>query len=137
MDILIDNSEIKVNLDKFINKELPQNLLDALERAGMIVENAAKRNAPVGTGELRNSITHAVDSASLACDIGSNLEYAPYVEIGTGIYSSKGNGRKTPWIYQDASGEWHKTIGMKPQPFLEPAASANTNKILECFEDIV
>ena len=137
MDISIDNSEVKINLDNFLNKGFSQYLLDGLDKAGYVVENAAKRKAPVGTGELRNSITHVLDSDAIACEIGTNLEYAPYVEIGTGIYSSKGTGRKTPWVYQDARGDWHRTVGMKPQPFLEPAAKDNSNKILECFEDLI
>ena len=35
----------------------------------------------VDTGRLRNSISHAVDGE--AAYIGSNVEYAPYVELGT------------------------------------------------------
>ena len=35
----------------------------------------------VRTGRLRNSITHATDQNSTC--IGTNVEYAPYVELGT------------------------------------------------------
>ena len=35
----------------------------------------------VDTGRLRNSISHAVDGE--AAYIGSNVEYAPYLELGT------------------------------------------------------
>lgn len=49
------------------------------------VETAAKRHAPVDTGRLRSSITHAVerDSRGLVGLVGTNVEYAPHVEFGT------------------------------------------------------
>ena len=34
------------------------------------------------TGRLRNSITHALDADGEAVYIGTNVEYAPYVELG-------------------------------------------------------
>jgi hypothetical protein len=49
--------------------------------------------------------------------VGSNVEYAPYVEFGTGIYADEG-GRQTPWRYQDDKGVWHITHGQKPVHFL-------------------
>ena len=111
MGISIDNSEVKINLDKFLNKGFKQCLLDGLDKAGYVVENAAKSKAPVGTGELRNSIMHVLDSDAIACDVGTNLEYAPYVEYGTGIWAVNGDGRQERWSYQDAEGNWHSTIG--------------------------
>ena len=62
-----------------------------LESIGLTAEGHAKKETPVDTGRLRNSISHATDDE--AAYIGTNVEYAPYVEFGTGIYSSLGNGR--------------------------------------------
>lgn len=53
----------------------------ALEESGLIVENAAKGLCPVDTGRLRNSITHSTNGNTET--IGSNVEYATYVEMGT------------------------------------------------------
>lgn len=55
-----------------------------------------------------------------AAIIGTDSEYGAYVELGTGIYA-EGGGRPTPWVYQDAKGNWHYTRGNKAQPFLKPA----------------
>ena len=55
----------------------------ALEEIGMAAEGCAKRACPVDTGNLRNSISHAVESGEDAVYIGTNVEYAPYVELGT------------------------------------------------------
>ena len=47
---------------------------------GMTAEGYAKKITPVDTGRLRNSISHAVTGD--AAYIGTNVEYAPYVELG-------------------------------------------------------
>ena len=78
---------------------------------------------PVDTGNLRNNITHVVDENGLTAYIGTNDKYAAYVELGTGIYAEGGGGRPTPWVYQDAKGNWHYTRGNKAQPFLKPAVA--------------
>ena len=61
-------------------------VLRALERCGSQAEGYAKDLAPVDTGKLRNSISHNVNDAEHAVYIGTNTEYAPYVELGTGKY---------------------------------------------------
>ena len=96
-------------------------VLRALERCGEQAEGYAKDLAPVDTGNLRNSISHKVDDGEPAVYIGSNTSYAPYVELATGIYAE--GGRPTPWVYQDANGNWHWTRGNKAQPFLKPAVA--------------
>ena len=54
---------------------------NALTAIGATAETYAKQETPVDTGRLRNSISHSVDGE--AAYIGSNVEYAPYVELGT------------------------------------------------------
>ena len=72
----------------------------ALEKCGLTAEGYAKKLCPVDTGNLRNSIAHAVDGGEPAAYVGTNSEYGPYVELGTGVYYP--GGRPTPWTYQDA-----------------------------------
>lgn len=55
----------------------------ALEEIGLAAERFAKAETPVDTGRLRNSITHVVSDGEDAVYIGTNVEYAPYVELGT------------------------------------------------------
>lgn len=125
------------NLDRLLKKL--ENLKtvsaeEAVNEACILVENDAKRRCPVDTGELRMSITHEIENVSetsITGAIGTNLSYAPYVEFGTGIFSSLGNGRQDRWSYQDAKGEWHSTIGQHPQPYLQPALEANRKDVKE------
>lgn len=117
MDVeFIDNSEE-------VKKAFQAAAVRALEKCGLTAEGYAKRLCPVDTGNLRNSISHRVDSGEKAVYIGTNTSYAPYVELGTGRYSTQGGGRPTPWVYQDENGNWHWTRGNPAQPFLKPAVS--------------
>lgn len=56
-----------------------------LERRAIRVQNVATQLCPVDTGRLRASIDHemGVDSIGVYADVGSNVEYARYVEEGT------------------------------------------------------
>ena len=57
-------------------------ILLALEAIGQEAEGYAKEDCPVDTGKLRNSIAHDVDEGEMAAYIGTNVEYAIYVEYG-------------------------------------------------------
>lgn len=106
---------------KEVSAAIEAAILRGLEKCGLVAEGYAKKLCPVDTGNLRNSITHVVDKEEPAVYIGTNSEYGPYVELGTGIYAEGGGGRPTPWVYQDAKGNWHYTRGNKAQPYLKPA----------------
>ena len=103
----------------------------SLEQACLTVERSAKQKAPKDTGALARSITSKVEG--LEGTVYSPLEYAPYVEYGTGLFAD--GGRQTPWSYQDGKGNWHTTSGQPPQPFLKPALDENREEILEIIKE--
>lgn len=109
----------------------------ALGKACAVVERAAKEKAPKDTGELRRSITSRIDASSgkLEGVIFTPLEYAPYVEYGTGLFAESGGRKDVPWNYQDDKGEWHRTSGQHPQPFMRPALNENREKILRILKE--
>lgn len=127
MKIKIEGLEAVItDLDEMTD---PVKLERSLGKACLLVERSAKQKAPKGNGALRNSITSRVSGNEGV--VFTPLEYAPYVEYGTGLFAESGNGRKdVPWVYQDDKGEWHSTSGMKPQPFMRPALLENREKIL-------
>ena len=125
--------EIRADNTQLYGKELQAAILRALEQIGQAAEGYAKDLCPVDTGNLRNSITHVVDEADEAVYIGSNTSYAPFVELGTGIYNPEG--RQTPWWYQDENGKWHWTRGAQAQPFLKPAATDHGQTYRNILED--
>lgn len=122
---IIDNSGL-------VKEELQAACLRALEKCGLVAEGYAKRLCPVDTGNLRNSITHQVDEGEPAVYIGTNSEYAAYVELGTGKYYP--GGRQTPWMYQDAKGNWHLTHGQRAQPYLKPAVADHVREYRAIIE---
>lgn len=126
---IINLDKLKLKLENLANLDVSK----ALNRACLVVENEAKRLCPVDTGDLRSSITHEVHND--VGIVGTNKEYAPYVEFGTGIFAVEGNGRNTPWSYQDDKGEWHTTVGQKPQPFLETAIQTKKKLVIKVFND--
>ena len=118
---------------KEVLESMQQAAIRALEKCGLTAEGYAKKLCPVDTGNLRNSITHTVDEEEPSAYIGTNNEYAAYVELGTGKYVS--GGRPTPWVYQDEKGNWHRTHGQKAQPYLKPAVSDHANTYRKIIED--
>lgn len=125
-----------MNSDEVIS-ELDEKVAKSLEKIGQRCEGYAVANLTqfprVDTGMLRNSITHQVDGNDVY--IGTNVPYAIYVEMGTGIYAADGTGRKTPWVYKDSKGEWHITKGMRPSHFLKNAVQQHIDEYKQIIED--
>ncbi|MGM0228696.1 HK97 gp10 family phage protein [Enterococcus sp. AZ091] len=107
-----------------------------LFQACLLVEGQAVSLAAVQTARLRNSIDHFVDEDELIGYVGTNVEYAIYVEFGTGEFAENGNGRKGGWVYQDPSGEWFFTWGQEPQPYLRPAFRQKKSEIEALAKEI-
>lgn len=94
------------NIDQVLT-ELDSAVARALEACGMQAETFAKEKCPVDTGRLRGSITHAVDDDTAY--IGTNVEYAAYVECGT-------------------------SRNMDPRPYLRPAIENHTHVYMDIIE---
>lgn len=77
--------DIVVNTDntKAVQQGIEAAIAHALETIGLMAEGYAAHLCPVDTGNLRASITHEVDATEKVAYIGTNVEYAPYVELGT------------------------------------------------------
>lgn len=129
--------DVKVEgLDAILEKiEDIANGEDIIQRLGIacaLVERTAKELAPKDNGELRRSITSKVEGTQGI--VFTALEYAPYVEYGTGLFAEEAGRQDVPWCYQDDEGEWHSTSGQKPQPFMRPALNQNRAQILKILK---
>jgi len=62
-----------------------QPMVDAMRQATLVVMADARRRVPVDTGRLRASIVPEVEvhGHSVEGIVGSNVAYAPYMELGT------------------------------------------------------
>lgn len=94
-----------------------------------------KDNSRVDTGRMRNSVAHTVVKHDAY--IGTNVPYAVYHELGTGIYASQAGGRQTPWVYYDSKGKAHRTRGLYPIHFLKKAASEHSEEYKAIIEKIL
>ena len=94
---------------KEVSENIKSALLRGMEKCGLTAERFAKKLAPYDTGNLRNSITHEVDDGEPAVYIGTNVEYAPYVCLGT--------------------------IHMNAQPFLKPAVNDHKDEYRKILEN--
>lgn len=81
----------------------------ALTAAAVLVEGEAVLRCPVDTGNLRGSITHEVKADEAR--VGTNVEYAPYMEYGTSKQRS--------------------------QPYLRPALDENRQRIEKLMGEII
>ena len=114
-----------------------EKLKKQMGKACALVERSAKQNAPKGTGELRRAITSKVeaDADEVKGVVFSPLEYAPYIEYGTGLFAEEEGRADVPWCYQDDEGNWHSTSGQPPRPYLRPALNDNRERIKEILKD--
>lgn len=135
--------EIKIEgieelIERFEKIADPEKMKAALGKACALVERAAKEKAPKGIGDLKRSIESRVvhNGTELVGEVFTPLEYAPYVEFGTGLFAEGGNGRKdVPWNYKDDEGNWHSTSGMPPRPYMRPALNENREKIIRILKE--
>lgn len=126
---MLDNSTFSKSVEMAKDRIL-LGISKNMREACLHVERTAKQNCPKDLGILSASITSEVEQTytEIVGRVGSNVEYAPYVHNGTGIYAKDGNGRKKPWGYEVKAGKYkgfHWTHGQKPQPFLENAKLSN------------
>lgn len=132
-------NDVLANLENAIDKiKVCESV--AIDRGCQVIENKAKELCPVDDGILRASITHKVQESSVGTitgTVGTGVEYAPYVHQGTGLFAVNGDGRKEPWVYKDAKGQFHKTIGQKPQPFLLDASIGEMDAVIRQISEVM
>lgn len=116
-----------------VKKALHDKGVTFLDEAKASLVSQTQRNTPVKSGDLKRSFGNDsyVDETNLIAYIGSTLQYAIWVELGTGEYAVNGDGRKGGWLYKDDDGKLHFTRGMKPKRMLYRAYQVKKKSIQE------
>lgn len=157
IDEVMDGLNKRIGIDKVAAN---------MKKACALVERAAKEKAPKGDGDLRRSISSKVEveGEEVKGVVFSNLEYAPYVEYGTGLYREE-NPQAGYWVYvkgSEGSGNYSGkrytleeakwivarmkeegldavyTQGRHPHPYLRPALYENRlNVIMKLQEGLL
>ena len=112
------------NSDKVL-KATNEQIMAALEAIGLKCEGYAKKLCPVDTGRLRNSITHEARPSEKAVYIGTNVEYAVYVEMGH--FQEVGR-------YVPAIGARLVSPYVAGKPYIKPAATQHTDEYKKIAE---
>lgn len=94
-----------------VTEEVLDETRDLVKETAYNIETDAKFLAPVDTGRLRSSITTDIEKDGLAAEIGTNVEYAEWVEDGTSTQMA--------------------------QPYMKPAAVENEEAFVEGMKRIV
>lgn len=150
-----DLSSLRADIVKYKTSSLSR-MKFGFEQFLNYLADQARLKCPVKTGHLQSSITGQISKATqtvIEGKVGSNVEYAPYVEFGTGVYGPS----KTPirpkhkkilaWVSYGArpttAAGWkqaqkegraifaREVRGMRARPFLVPAVEEGMNKILD------
>ena len=153
----IDINGLEVVIDRLEKIASQQKMEQALTRATLYVEGEVRKNVgKISDGELANSISSRFEG--LSGIVFTPVEYAPYVEYGTGLFATgAGGGRKeVPWVYvegQESGGraktihtretalqavaflrekglDAHMTYGQQPRPYMRPALDNNREAIV-------
>lgn len=90
----------------------------ALERGAKKIQKNAKYLTPVDTGYLRNMIKTKSEETQIGAEaqVYTNVDYAPYVEFGTGQRGTESNIDRPDGVTYKA--DWK---GQSAQPFMTPA----------------
>ena len=111
----LGTNAVSININKDVEKYTEESILQALEMIGLKAESYAKMKCPVDTGLLRNSIAHAVGKGEYTVYVGTNVEYAPYVEMG---HIQAGSGKH-----------------VAPQPYIKPAIVDHLDEYKQILEN--
>jgi HK97 gp10 family phage protein len=111
--------------------EYEKNVAKELFRGALDIESGAKQKAPVKDARLRTSIQSKIDHKDVSAEVTANVDYAPYVEFGTGLYAKEYLAGKPREMVEHAR-EFFKTgRGRRPaQPFLFPTYYEQRPKII-------
>jgi HK97 gp10 family phage protein len=156
------------SLTKKLNNIANMEVKDTVNKAVLLVQGQAKELAPTGKGGgsgLKGSIKVSVKDRDTKIEgrVYTNLEYAPYVEFGTGIkgdgtYPYKVEGlnltyKGEPWfipvseIDSETAEKYHFRLvhgkdqdyyicyGQEAQPFMYPALKNNEKVIKDMFKN--
>lgn len=135
-----DPEDLADSLENF-ERVLGDELEAAAEDIALRIEADAKRKAPVDSGRLQGSIAseaERVSEAVVRAVIGSNVEYAPFVEMGTDPHPITGD----PLAWEGGGGEMQFATevqhpGTPAQPFLRPAVEQNRSYVRERVAEAV
>ena len=124
--------ELVTKLKKF-GKEGEQRIHDTTQNTAEEIRLDAVSLAPYDHGRLRNSM-YKEQIGDLSYKIATNVEYAPYMEFGTGGMVDLSYLTQAGYPSSEAAqfkGASQERVHLQPQPFLYPAFIINRLQYIE------
>ena len=137
MDVTILTDGYNEFIEK-VRKVAYNSITAAAEQLSLDVREAVKKNilsmGIIDSGKLYNKveIIRSKDEYTILV----NVDYASFPEYGTGVYNTIGNGRTTPWVFKNSSGEFKVTIGQKGRFYFSNAVVKIESEALSTFARI-
>lgn len=133
-DVKINQADLaKLNkklaqLQKFSKQELS----NEIGKGAMEIVGRAKQSAAKDTGALRQSIN--AEASGKGVDVIANIDYAPYIEFGTGSQVSLADMKELgiPDAYAaQFKGDGIREVNLPPRPFFFSSARIGFNNMLK------
>lgn len=157
MEITIDDKELKDYVARVTEDLTGGPMVDAMKSAALLVTYTSRKLAPHDTGKLSASIIPevTVQGNEVIGVVGSNVEYAPYMELGTGVFG-KGDRHWPPAAALETWAIRHKVVpaegktpgetvayyigrrgGLKGREFLQKGITQNAEKIYRLLGEAI
>jgi len=132
--------EVQKKLEQVLTDLHGAPMIEAMRDATLLVTRDAKILAPVDTGRLRASITPDVTQRGndVVGIVGSNVVYAPYMELGTRPHFPPLAALET-WARRHGMSAFQVALaiarkGTKARKFLQGAFEKNEGRIIDLLE---
>lgn len=142
--------EAKDKLEQVVTDLRGEEFVRGMRQSVLMVTRSAKMDAPRDTGRLVNSITGEVRQVGKTVQgvVGSNVEYAPYMELGTGTFAGKPAhfpppAALTTWARRHGMNPYvvaraiYLRGGLRPRHFFKNAFEKNQGAIRDLIGDTV
>lgn len=131
VNIEIEGADALIGFLGGLSDQVADIVSEEIEAGVQSIREDAVKLAPVDTGRLRSSIQ--AEASGLNGEVKTNVEYAGYMEFGTG-----GNVDVKPgWeeIAEKYRGKGERTVNIAPRPFMRPALEKNAPEIMNQIND--
>lgn len=118
---------------KYSKKKQDQIWGELVDAANNTVKNAVAK-VPVKTRRLRNSIDAKFNKGQIQSRAGTNVDYAPYVEFGTGTLVDVPDGLED--YAMQFKGKGLRQVNLPARPFLFPAFFKEQKELLKRIKRI-
>lgn len=135
MDIRATGTEQLLRKLQRLTTETDGIIETGMGKGAKLMQGSIKKNVPVDTGALRNGISvEKIDRCKYA--VGTNLDYAIFVEFGTG---PKGDPKvphttKKHWTYFK-DGRFYTSHGQNPSHFMQDGFFETKDAVVEIVAD--